>query len=155
MKPRQAEWRSSCTRRPRAGNVLLALLCAVASAPAGAVEPGRYEIFARTVMPNLEDSLRYATTREQRCLRSDEPSAAFPILLHPSLEGCKLGDERRRGDTTRYRLVCASPQTATGNARLDALPGRIAGTLEIKMGGKNMTFAQRIEAVRQDDCEPR
>jgi hypothetical protein len=104
-------------------------------------------------MPHLEESLRYATTRERRCLTSDEPSSLFPILQHPSLEGCNLVSARRRGDTIRYRLACASPQVATGDARLDAGPGRIAGVLEIKMGGKNMTFAQRVDAVRQGECE--
>jgi hypothetical protein len=134
--------------------VLLSLLWSFAGASGEAVEPGRYEIVAHTVMPHLEESLRYSTTRERRCLRTEELSSLFPILRHPSLGGCKLGDERRRGDTMRYLLVCASPQVATGNARLDAGPGRIAGILEIKMGGKNMTFAQRIEAVRQGECEP-
>jgi len=128
------------------------LLCTVAWASGEAVEPGTYEIVARTVMPHLEENLRYATTRERRCLRSDELPMIFPILQHPSLEGCNLGSERRRGDTTRYRLVCASPQVATGTARLDAGPRRVVGVLEIKMGGKNMTFAQRIEAVRQGEC---
>lgn len=129
------------------------LLCAAASASAAAIEPGRYEIVARTEMPHLEESLRYATTRERRCLRRDEPSAVFPILQHPSLEGCALGVARRRGDTVRYSLDCASAEVATGSARLDESPGRIAGVLEVKMGGKNMTFAQRIEAVRQGPCE--
>ncbi len=118
------------------------------------VRSGTYEITVETVMPNLEENLRYATTRERRCLHSDELSSVFPILHHPSLEGCKLGDESWRGDTIRYLLVCASPQVATGVARLDTGPGRVAGILEIKMGGKNMTFAQRIEAVRQGECEP-
>jgi hypothetical protein len=104
-------------------------------------------------MPHLEESLRYATTLERRCLRADDLSSVFPILRHPSLQGCKLGNERRRGDTLRYHLLCASRQVATGNARLDVGPGRLAGALEIKMGGKNMTFAQRIEAVRQGECE--
>jgi hypothetical protein len=132
---------------------VLCLLCTVASASAQAVEPGRYEIVARTVMPHLEESLRYATTLEQRCLRTPQLASVFPILHHPSLEGCKLGDERRHGDTILYRLLCTSPQVATGNARLDAGPGRITGILEIKMGGKNMTFAQRIELVRLGQCQ--
>lgn len=105
-------------------------------------------------MPHLEESLRYATTREQRCVQLDELAALFPILRHPSLEGCHLDDEHRRGDSIRYRLACASPQVASGTARLDVAGGRIAGILEVKMGGKNMTFSQRIEAVRQRDCEP-
>jgi len=97
-------------------------------------------------MPHLEENLRYATTREQRCLQPDDLDSLFPILRHPSLEGCHLND--------RYRLVCANPQVASGAARLDAAGERIAGTLDIKMGGKNMTFSQRVEAVRQRDCEP-
>ena len=105
-------------------------------------------------MPNLEENLRYATTREQRCLQLDEFASLFPILRHPSLAGCRLDDERRRGSSARYRLACASPQVASGAARLDAAGERIVGILEVKMGGKNMTFSQRIEAVRQRDCEP-
>ena len=130
------------------------LLCAAAWASGEAVEPGTYEIIAEIAMPHLEENLRYATTRERRCLRGHELSSVFPILQHPSLEGCKLGDESRRGDAIRYLLVCASPQVATGVARLNAGPGRVAGVPEIKMGGKNMTFAQRIAAVRQGECEP-
>lgn len=97
-------------------------------------------------MPHLEENLRYAVAKEQRCLRLDEAGTWFPILRHPSLEGCRLDD--------RNRLVCASPQVATGLAQLDAAGGRVAGTLEVKMGGKNMTFHQRIEAVRLRDCDP-
>jgi hypothetical protein len=134
--------------------IAASLLFGAACATGYAGEPGLYEITVRTVMPNLEENLRYATTREQRCLRLDELAALFPILRHPSLEGCHLDDERRRGNSVRYRLVCASPQVASGTARLDAAGERIAGILEVKMGGKNMTFSQRIEAVRERDCEP-
>ena len=140
-------------RRRAALSIVTSLLGAAAWAAGEAVEPGAYEITAQTVMPHLEENLRYATTRERRCLRAHELSSVFPILHHQSLEGCKLGDESRRGDTIRYLLVCASPQVATGVARLDAGAGRVAGILEIKMGGKNMTFAQRIEAVRQGECD--
>lgn len=90
---------------------------------------------------------------EATLLQLDELASLFPILRHPWLEGCHLGDERRRGSTVRYRLVCASPQVAGGAARLDAAGERIAGILEVKMGGKNMTFSQHIDAVRQRDCE--
>ena len=96
-------------------------------------------------MPNLEENLRYATTREQRCVNLDDFDSLFPILRHASFEGCHLGHG--------YRLVCANPEVASGTARLDAAGERIAGILEVKMGGKNMTFSQRIEAVRLRDCE--
>ena len=128
------------------------LLCAAAWASGEAVAPGTYAITAQTVMPNLEENLRYATTRERRCLSGRDLAYVFPILRHHSLEGCKLVDESRRGSAIRYVLACANAQVATGAARLDAAPGRITGSLEIKMGGKNMTFSQRIEALRQGDC---
>jgi Protein of unknown function (DUF3617) len=134
--------------------IAASLLCSVAYATTYAAAPGLYEVTARTVMPHLEENLRYATTREQHCLQLDQPAPLFPIMRHPSLEGCHLGDELRHGSDVRYRLVCASPQVASGTARLDIAGERIAGILEIKMGGKNMTFSQSIEAVRQRDCEP-
>jgi hypothetical protein len=122
-----------------------ALLCTAAMAAARAAEPLAYDLTATTVMPHLEENLRYATTRERRCLDPRDPSSIFPILSHPSLEGCRLA-----GDL----LICASPEVATGTVRLEEGPGRITGVLEIKMGGKNMTFAQRIEAVQRGACEP-
>lgn len=130
------------------------LLCAAAWASDEALAPGTYDITARTLMPHLEENLRYATTRERRCLRPHDLASLFPILRHHSLEGCKLGAETRRGTTILYALTCATPQVATGNARLDTAAGRISGSLEIKMGGKNMTFSERIDAVRRGDCAP-
>jgi hypothetical protein len=120
-----------------------ALLCTVAWGSSRAAESGVYDITARTEMPHLEENLRYATVRERRCVR--ELASLFPILQHPSLEGCRLA-----GDL----LVCTSPEVATGSVRLDEAPGQLTGVLEVKMGGKNMTFAQRVEAVRLGDCEP-
>jgi hypothetical protein len=139
---------------------LLALLFAAlppgaaAGAAQDAIQPGAYEITAQTVMPHLEESLRYATTRERRCLRGRDLPSIFPVLRHRSLDGCALGNGRRRGGAIHFDLVCANPQAAGGEARLEAAPGRIAGTLEIKMGGKNMTFSQRIEATRLGECGP-
>lgn len=120
------------------------LAAATAWASDEALAPGAYDITARTVMPHLEENLRYATIRERRCLRSQDLASVFPILRHPSLEGCKLGID--------YALSCASPQVATGYAHFDTAPGRFTAILEIKMGGKNMTFSERIEAVRHGDC---
>ena len=120
------------------------MLCTIVWSSSEAAESGAYDITASTEMPHLEENLRYATVRERRCVRG--LASLFPILQHPSLEGCTLA-----GDL----LVCANPQVATGSVRLDEAPGRISGVLEVKMGGKNMTFAQRVEAVRLGECEMR
>ena len=122
----------------------VAMLCCKALGAAPAVEPGAYEVTATIEMPHLEENLRYATTRERRCLPGDDFASFFPILQHPSLEGCRLAGER---------LVCARPEVATGAVRLEHAPGRLSGVLEVKMGGKNMTFAQRVEAIRRGPCE--
>jgi len=118
------------------------------------VQPGVYEITVETVMPHLEENLRYATTRERRCLRDASLASVFPILQYASLDGCRLGQPTRDGETIRYLLVCENPQVATGVARLDTEANRIVGTLDVKMGGKNMTFTQRIEATRHAECDP-
>jgi len=129
------------------------LLSAAASASDVTVQPGIYEIVARIVMPHLEENLRYTATRERRCLQADDLSSLFPVLQHPAFSGCKLRDEGRLGDAVRYLLVCQSPHVATGTAQFQISPIRITGVLDIKMGGKNMTFAQHIEATRQSGCE--
>jgi hypothetical protein len=123
----------------------VAMLCGVAWTNAQAAESGVYDITARTEMPHLEENLRYATTRERRCLRVDDVASLFPVLHHPSLEGCRVVGEL---------LVCSSREVATGTVRMEHAPGRVSGVLEVKMGGKNMTFAQRVEAIRRGACEP-
>jgi len=141
---------SLCQRT--AYSVAALLLGTAAWASDDAIQPGAYEITARIEMPHLEENLRYSTTRESHCLRRHDLSSVFPILQHESLAGCSLGEESREGSTFRFVLVCQNPQAASGTARLDSGPGRIAGLLEIKMGGKNMTFTQRIEATRLGEC---
>ena len=82
---------------------------------ASAVAPSRlYDVTIETGMPHLEENLRYAVTREQRCLSHGEIFSVFPILNHASLKGCKLGDERRRGNTSSWTLLCEGAPGATG-----------------------------------------
>lgn len=134
-------------------SMVACLFCTTACASDQTPQAGSYEIVAETVMPHLEENLRYARIQERRCLRRDELSSIFPVLHHPSFDGCRLGNESRSGGAVRYALVCENTQVATGTARLNTRPDRIVGILEIKMGGKNMTFSQHIEAVRQGACE--
>lgn len=118
-----------------------------------AVPPGVYEINTQTLMPHLEENLRYANTRERRCIHDQTASGFFPILRHHSLTGCNLATGHRSGDTTYYPLVCDSAQETTGFAELHIVANRIDGELQIQTGGKNMTFSQRIKATRRGDCD--
>ena len=120
--------------------------------PSEAVQPGIYEIETETLMPHLEHNLRYAKTTGRECIRDDAASYFFPILQHHSLDGCKLAAGERRGDATYYPLVCDGTNGTTGIAQLQGHADRVAGALAIQMGGKNMTFSQRIAARRISDC---
>ena len=114
--------------------------------------PGAYMITTETGMPHLEENLRYAITHENRCLTHEALSSAFPILRHESLSGCRLDQERFDQGMISYALSCDLQHGTTGSAQWRVDPGLISGTLNVKLGGKNMTFYQRITARRLGEC---
>jgi hypothetical protein len=118
-----------------------------------ALGPARlYEVTVETGMPHLEENLRYATTRSERCLARNDLASAFPILSHPSLAGCKLREQSSDEDTVVYVLVCASETETTGTATWHLGEHVIRGTLDVKLGGKNMTLFQRVTGIAIGDC---
>jgi len=121
--------------------------------PASDTAPARlYALTSETGMPHLEENLRYAVTREKRCLTREDLGSAFPILQHPSLVGCKLREESHRGDTLSYVLVCESAHGTTGTASWQMGEHVIRGTLNVRLGGKNMTFFQRVTGTLIGEC---
>ena len=113
-----------------------------------------FEVVIETGMPHLEENLRYAVTREQLCLSEERLSTAFPILHHDSLKGCTLQDETRALATVSYSLVCEGGQGTTGSAVWTVSDHVVRGTLNVRLGGKNMTFFQRITARPLGECPP-
>lgn len=111
-----------------------------------------YEVTTETVMPHLEENLRYSNTHGKQCLAHQDLAVAFPILSHAALKGCKLEPESVQDDIESYLLVCEGGYGTTGSAtwRLGAQP--IRGTLVVKLGGKNMTFYQRVTATPVGEC---
>jgi hypothetical protein len=120
----------------------------VAEAP----PPHIYEIVTETTMPHLEENLRYATTREQRCLDENELWTSFTILQYPALKDCRLEQESRQGDAVSYALVCEGGHGTTGRATWQLGRAHSVGTLNVKLGGKNMTFSQRVTARTLGAC---
>ena len=53
----------------------------------------------------------------------------------------------------RYLLTCKSTEVATGAAWLEPRRDLILGELDVRMGGKNMTFSQYVTAERRGRCE--
>ena len=111
-----------------------------------------YELVTETGMPHLEENLRYTTTREQRCLAPTDLSSAFPILSHVALKGCTLGDETLQDDTVSYVLTCEGGHGTTGAAVWRIGEHQIRGTLNVRLGGKNLTFYQRVTGRPLGPC---
>lgn len=131
----------------------ICLLVALTAVRASETMPTRlYEVTTETGLPHLEENLRYADTKEERCLGHGDLSAAFPILNHPSLADCKLRHESRRDDTISYVLVCEGGRGTTGSATWRIGERLIRGTLNVRLGGKNMTFYQRVTARDLGEC---
>ena len=125
---------------------LYSLLIVSSAWAADTAPPQLYEIVTETAMPHLEENLRYATTREQRCLEENELWTAFPVLQYVALKDCKLESESRGEDFVSYALVCQGGHGTTGRATWELERSQSIGTLNVKLGGKNMTFYQRVTA---------
>ena len=133
--------------------VILAALTYVIARASDRLEPRLYDVVITTNMPNLEENLRYTTTRERRCLGRADFTSAFPVLKHPAFKGCVLRDEVREGpDTLLFQLVCAGDSGTAGMASWQVRESGIAGLLSVKMGGKNLTFYQRITGKPLGAC---
>ena len=117
-----------------------------------AVPPGEYDLTTQTVLPHLEEALRYAITHSRECLGEPEATSIFPILKHQAFSGCSLVPSTEVNDGLRFTLQCTNPQAATGSAVFEVGPGSVSAVLEIKMGGKNMTLSQRLYGPRVGPC---
>lgn len=132
---------------------LAACECLACRAAPVSLPPGRYDVTTQTVLPHLEENLRDASARTQRCLATQDAATVFPILLHEAFAGCSLDADASTAPGNRYLLRCANPQAASGAASFE--PGAITfrAQLDIKMGGKNMTLLQRVHGRRIGSCE--
>lgn len=110
---------------------------------------GTYEVAVQTVLPHLEENLRYATERDRRCLGTQNAARLFPVLEHPSFKGCRLTGT---DSDLQFNIQCQNPEAASGTATFDIDPQRFSGTLDIKMGGKNMRFTQIVTGRRTGEC---
>jgi hypothetical protein len=127
------------------GLCMLGALCSNARAtetPASQL----YEMSTETGMPHLEFNLRYAVVKEQRCMNLQDLSAAFWMLKDVSLQDCRLEKLSHQADAASYGLVCDGGHGTSGGAQWQLGPDRISGTLNVRLGGKNMTFYQRVTA---------
>lgn len=142
--------------RPLAALLALGAAGAVfpCSAQSSSPAPRLYETTIETGLPHLEENLRYATTRTRLCLGEKQLASAFPVLQHAALQGCRLDDARHDGTEIAYVLRCTNGSGTLGAARWRIEATAIFGTLDVRLGGKNMTFYQRITGRLIGPCAP-
>ena len=126
--------------------LLWLLIVGPPASPAESLPTRLYSVTTETGMPHLEENLRYAVTHARRCLAQRDFRTAFPVLEHPALKGCRLDHEAREGESISYELICERGHDATGQAIWQLGEQQITATLHVKLGGKNMTFYQRLTA---------
>ena len=117
--------------------------------------PRLYDVTTETSLPHLEENLRYSISHEKRCLAEKDLATAFPVLAHPALANCRLDLDKRAPDHLSYVLNCEGGHGTTGRAQWDLGKHRLTGTLHVKLGGKNMTFQQRVTAEPVAKCARR
>lgn len=132
--------------------LLAALNFSASAETAVAVPPGSYELSIETVLPHLEEALRYATEHKRQCLHEPDATSVFPLLKHQAFTGCKLDPAAQGSDGLHFALQCANPEAASGSAAFQVDAGAVAGVLDIKMGAKNMTVSQRVYGRRVGAC---
>jgi hypothetical protein len=109
------------------------------------IVPGVYRLTAQTLLPHLEESLRYATTVSETCLGRQSADSLFPLLRHEAFAGCVLVHAAGARDAPRsFDLACRNAQAATGRATVEVSGESLVAVLQVKMGGKNMTLSQRV-----------
>ena len=131
----------------------LASVALAGPAVRAADSPRLYEIATETMMPHLEDNLRYATTTRRECLDEAALHRAFPILTHWSMTDCTLGPQTPGEAGVTLPLACTGGHGASGGAlwQRDSIP--MQGRLDVRLGGKNMTFYQRLIVKPLGECE--
>jgi hypothetical protein len=140
----------------RLGSLLIAISSAaggvLAAEPVPALSPQLYEVTTLTGMPHLDENLRYATVTERRCVDPQELSRLFWMLGDVSLQDCKLVKAAQSATNAEYRLQCSGGHGTSGQARWVLRAEALSGTLDVRLGGKNMTFWQRISARPLGPC---
>ena len=142
---------SQAPRRPWIVALMSSLLACNVAAQVP-IPPGGYDMTAQTVLPHLEEALRYATTHSRECLREPDATRLFPLLLQPAFVGCHLVPAATVDDELRFVLRCANPEAATGSAVFNVSQYKFSAVLKLKMGGKNMTLSQKLTGTRVRSC---
>jgi hypothetical protein len=140
-----------CTLIARASLVAaLAATGAVAADPF--LTPGLYQVEVRIMLPNVQDAA--APVAVTRCISSAdlESGTAFSILSKNPLRNCDLLDYQVSEGAATYRIACPGPNMGKAVAVFETTANTFRGSINMNMGGKNMTMSETQAGKRIRDC---
>jgi hypothetical protein len=135
--------------------VVLSLFVASASPPEAPVvlTPGVYDVQVETALPNTYNIASRTIVRHCVTPADLVTGRAFFVFSDNPLRACALQDYDVRQAKVRYRITCPGPNAASAFAEFELQPTHYHGTIQMQMGGKNMTIVETQRAMRFAACE--
>jgi hypothetical protein len=117
--------------------------------------PGLYRIEVRIVLPNVRESTQPMIVI--RCIDSSafQSGRAFSILSENPLAQCNTLDYAINAGTASYRIACPGPNRGTAVAVFHTTSTAYRGSIDMDLGGKNMTMSETQSARRIGSCRRR
>ncbi len=135
-------------------SALLTIQSAALAADQATLAAGEYEVTVRLALPNVEDTRVSKTVRN--CITANGSGSRGLGVLGDNnpLSACPVRNVRGQQKELRFDIVCPGSNAAIGMARFTLAPTGFEGSIDIKMGGKNMTMSERQVGRRIGDCTP-
>ena len=137
---------------------LLAACVSAASAradgSAGALQAGSYSVDSVLELPHLEG--QGAKKTATICVVEAGAYATRGLVVlseNNPLGKCPASNARQDGSTLTFDIKCDGLNAAMGKAKYDLAGDHFTATIDMKMGGKNMTMMEMQRGHRIGDCE--
>lgn len=114
--------------------------------------PGMYEVEVRIHLPNVQDVASPLVVA--RCIAPADLKSgrAFFVLSDNPLKACDLLDYEASGRQASYRIACPGPNRGSATGEFELWENSYRGTINMNMGGKNMTMSETQAGRRIGEC---
>jgi uncharacterized protein DUF3617 len=134
-------------------SVLAALFAPGSNADDLLLTPGLYQVEVRIALPNVQNvAPPFVLTRCVTPL-DVESGQVFFILSENPLRTCDLVDYQVNGGAAVYRIACPGANRGSATALFDTTSTTYRGTINMNMGGKNMTMSETQVGKRIGECQ--
>ncbi len=145
------EKRQMCTLIARA-SVVAALAATGSLAADSFLAPGLYRVEVRIALPNVQDAAAPFVVTRCASPADLESGKAFSILSKNPLRACDLLDYQTTDDAVSYRIACPGPNKGSAVAMFRTTATTYRGSIQMNMGGKNMTMSETQAGTRIGNC---